>query len=183
MYGCALAQTAGTAVMRLAGDDLLPFDFTAVASTIKRYEDEIQKLVATKQEEVRERNQEIEEGVFTALTDPKVTLNPPAREEVPPFLNFAPLQNAVDLLSKNALRYHRVVNGNNERRRNRLRRSTRSSSRVSRSSRAAMDYRDGLGSNIRSMHRVFIPAMASKRYRGCARPSSRNSGNLQKNRS
>lgn len=36
VYGCALSQTIGTAVMRLAGDDLLPFEFINVATTIKR---------------------------------------------------------------------------------------------------------------------------------------------------
>ena len=33
-YGRALSQTAGTAVMRLADADLLPYDFTGLADTI-----------------------------------------------------------------------------------------------------------------------------------------------------
>jgi hypothetical protein len=43
-----------------------------------------------------ERNKELEEGVFTATADPKKTSVPPPAEEVPPHLNFAPLQNASD---------------------------------------------------------------------------------------
>ena len=44
-YGRALAQTAGTAVMRLADADLLPYDFTDFADTVHRYVDELQKLL------------------------------------------------------------------------------------------------------------------------------------------
>ncbi len=47
-YGRALSQTAGTAVMRLADADLLPYDFTALADTINRYLDELQKLLTVK---------------------------------------------------------------------------------------------------------------------------------------
>jgi N-acetylated-alpha-linked acidic dipeptidase len=108
VYGCALSQTVGTAVMRLACDALLPVEFTHEAATIKRYADEIQKLVNLKQDELREHNQEIEEGVFTATADPKVKMIPPVKEEIPPFLNFAPLQNAVAALSRSADRYHQA---------------------------------------------------------------------------
>ncbi|HLO06263.1 MAG TPA: M28 family peptidase, partial [Terriglobales bacterium] len=41
-YGRALSQTAGTAVMRLADADLLPYDFTGLADTIHKYLDELQ---------------------------------------------------------------------------------------------------------------------------------------------
>ncbi len=108
VYGCALSQTVGTAVMRLTGDNLLPFEFINEAATIKRYVDEIQKLVSSKQDELRERNQEIDEGLFAATADPKVKMIPPQKEEIPPYLNFAPLQNAVDALSRSAERYHRA---------------------------------------------------------------------------
>ncbi|MGD0037958.1 MAG: transferrin receptor-like dimerization domain-containing protein, partial [Bacteroidota bacterium] len=106
VYGCALSQTVGTAVIRFADDNLLPFEFTNLAATIKRYADEIQKLINSKQEQLRERNQEIDEGVFTATADPKVKLIPPHKEEIPPYLNFAPIQNAVEALSRSAERYH-----------------------------------------------------------------------------
>src|ERR1700737_1644011 len=36
-YGRALAQTSGTAVMRLADAELLPYDFTDFADTLKKY--------------------------------------------------------------------------------------------------------------------------------------------------
>ena len=109
VYGRALAQTAGTAVMRLANAQLLPFDFSNFADTVHRYGDELKKLLKNKQEEVRERNKEIEEGVFTATSDPQKTFVPPGREEVPPYLNFAPLDNAMDALTQSTQRYTKAL--------------------------------------------------------------------------
>ncbi|MFL6275197.1 MAG: transferrin receptor-like dimerization domain-containing protein [Blastocatellia bacterium] len=43
-FGRALAQTNGTIVMRLADADVLPFEFTNLAETLRRYMDEIDKL-------------------------------------------------------------------------------------------------------------------------------------------
>jgi N-acetylated-alpha-linked acidic dipeptidase len=108
-YGRALSQTAGTAVMRLADADLLPYNFTGLADTIHRYLDELQKLWQTKQNEAIERNKQIDEGVFTAIADPKkASVSPPALE-VPPHLNFAPLQNASDALTHSAERYQKAL--------------------------------------------------------------------------
>ena len=95
--------------MRLADSDLLPYEFTGLADTVHRYLDELEKLLKTKQEEVVERNKEIEEGVFTATADPKKTSIPPPVEEVPPHLNFAPLQNASDALTHSAERYQKAL--------------------------------------------------------------------------
>ncbi len=108
-YGRALAQTVGTAVLRLADAELLPYDFTGLADTIHRYTDQLKKLLKDKQEEILERNQEIEEGAFTATFDPKETFVPPAREDVPPYLNFAPLENAADALTRSAARFQKAL--------------------------------------------------------------------------
>jgi N-acetylated-alpha-linked acidic dipeptidase len=109
VYGRALAQTAGTAVMRLADAGLLPFDFSDFADTIHRYADDLNKLLRSRQEEVRERNKEIEEGVFTATADPQTGYVPPRPEEVPPYLNFAPLENATEALTQSAQRYRKAT--------------------------------------------------------------------------
>jgi N-acetylated-alpha-linked acidic dipeptidase len=108
-YGRTLSQTAGTTVIRLADADLLPYDFNGLADTIHVYLDELQKLLKTKQDEAVERNKEIEEGVFAAIADPKKTSVPPPVEQVPPHLNFAPLQNASDALTSSAERYQRAL--------------------------------------------------------------------------
>ena len=109
IYGRALAQTAGTAMMRFADADLLPYDFTNFAETVKRYVDEVQKLWKTESDEIRERNKEIEEGVFSATADPRKTSVPPPVEIQPPFLNFAPLENGLAALTRGAERYDKAV--------------------------------------------------------------------------
>jgi N-acetylated-alpha-linked acidic dipeptidase len=43
-YGAALSRTMGTAILRLADADVLPFEFTATAKTLRGYEDEVEKL-------------------------------------------------------------------------------------------------------------------------------------------
>ena len=44
VYGRSLAQTAGTAAMRLADADLLPFEFSDLADTIHLYQKQLKKL-------------------------------------------------------------------------------------------------------------------------------------------
>jgi N-acetylated-alpha-linked acidic dipeptidase len=109
VYGRALAQTAGTAVMRLANAELLPFEFSNFADTMHKYADDLKKLLKSKQDEARELNQEIEEGVFAATADPQKSFVPPRPEEVPPYLSFAPIENAMDALTQSAQRYGKVV--------------------------------------------------------------------------
>lgn len=108
-YGRALAQTGGTAVMRLADADLIPFEYTALADTSAKYLKDLEKLLKDKHDEFTERNLELQEGVFTAAADPHKTFVPPLYESVPPYLNFAPLQNGVELLKQVAERYAGAV--------------------------------------------------------------------------
>lgn len=108
VYGRALAQTAGTTVMRLASADLLPYNFSDLAGTVKRYVEDLQKLATTKRSDIVEKNREIDEGLFTATADPRKTYVPPSKEAAPPYLNFAPLQNGLDALTRAAERYQAV---------------------------------------------------------------------------
>jgi len=108
-YGRALAQVAGTTMIRLADADLLPFEFTNLADTVQTYVKDLETLLKTQQDDVRERNRQIDEGVFAAINDPKRPLQAPKTERVAPALNFAPLENAAELLTQAAARYHRAV--------------------------------------------------------------------------
>jgi N-acetylated-alpha-linked acidic dipeptidase len=114
-YGRALAQAGGTAMMRLADADLLPFEFGDFADTVQTYLKELKALSQKSQDQISERNREIEEGVFKATFDPKHPLVAPPVETVPPHLNFAPLENAVDMLNRSAAEYRKAfdqVNAN-----------------------------------------------------------------------
>ena len=104
-YGRAMAQTVGTAVIRLADAEVLPYRFTDLAQTVGTYVKQLKELVETQRAKALETNQELDEGVFAATTDPRRPTVAPARAVIPPHLNFAPLDNAVDALTRSAKRY------------------------------------------------------------------------------
>jgi N-acetylated-alpha-linked acidic dipeptidase len=104
-YGRALSQTAGSAIMRAADADFVPVDYTPQAQAIEKYATELEKLVKDKQDEFTERNLEIKEGVFKATHDPRNPMLPPPAETVPPYVNLAPMKNAIVALKKSADRY------------------------------------------------------------------------------
>jgi N-acetylated-alpha-linked acidic dipeptidase len=108
VYGRALCQTGGTAIMRMADADLLPFQFADFADDVKMYVREMEKFAAHQREEVQERNQKIQEGFYEATADPRETWVTPKKEEVPPHLNFAPLDNAVEALTRSAAEYQKA---------------------------------------------------------------------------
>ncbi|MGH9544798.1 MAG: transferrin receptor-like dimerization domain-containing protein [Terriglobales bacterium] len=108
-YGRALAETAGTAMMRLASADLIPVDYSPQAEAIAKYEAELEKLLKDKQDEFTERNLELQEGVFTATADPRHPSVPPPAEIVPPYMNFSPMKNAIELLKRSADRYSKAL--------------------------------------------------------------------------
>jgi N-acetylated-alpha-linked acidic dipeptidase len=109
LYGRALAQTVGTIVIRTADADVLPFQFTSLADTAQTYVRELQTLLKDQQEAMRERNRQIEEGVFQAVADPRRPQKAPIVEEVPPAINFAPLENAANGLTRAADRYKKAL--------------------------------------------------------------------------
>jgi N-acetylated-alpha-linked acidic dipeptidase len=108
VYGRALAQTAGTAVMRLADADIIPFEYGGVTDTIGRYVDELEKLAKKKHDDAVERNRELDEGVFAATADPRTKSAAPPREQVGPYLNFAPLRNGLETLRASTDRYQQA---------------------------------------------------------------------------
>ncbi len=112
VYGKALAQTAGTMMMRMADADVIPFQFGDLADTIRTYATSVKKLTDTMRAEIKERNTEIADGVYKALEDPKKTQVPPAVEALPPYLNFAPLDQATDDLTTAAADFDKAYAAN-----------------------------------------------------------------------
>jgi len=108
-YGRALAQTAGTAVIRLADADIIPVEFTGIADTVQKYGRELKDLLSKKQDEIRERNRQIADGVFAAMRDPRRPVPVPKVETVPPAINFAPFDNAASALTEAARRYDKAL--------------------------------------------------------------------------
>jgi N-acetylated-alpha-linked acidic dipeptidase len=102
-YGRALAQTGGTAVIRLADADVLPFQYSNLVDTLRTYDEELQLLVKKKREEVAERNREIADGVFAAINDPKHPRVAPKTEPVPPAIELTPISRAIETLARRAV--------------------------------------------------------------------------------
>jgi N-acetylated-alpha-linked acidic dipeptidase len=109
VYGRALAQTVGTAVIKFADADVLPYDFVNFAETLRKYLEEVKLLLDTRRKEISEQNMLIQDGAFAANADPRETFVPPGLETVPPFVNFAPLENAIDSVAKSATRYQKAL--------------------------------------------------------------------------
>ena len=111
VYGRALAQTVGTAMMRLASAELLPFQFGNMTDTYQAYIDEIKALLAAQREAAIERNRQLDEGVFAAIQDPRLVRKAPGRADVAPHLNWAPLDNAMGTLRLAADRFDQAAAG------------------------------------------------------------------------
>jgi N-acetylated-alpha-linked acidic dipeptidase len=109
VYGRALAQVAGTTVMRLADADVIPFDFSGLTEAVSRFTSQLQNLAQSEREKIEQQNQDIRDGVYAAASDPTETFVAPAIEPVPPYLNFAPMQNALASLRKSSRIYEEAV--------------------------------------------------------------------------
>jgi N-acetylated-alpha-linked acidic dipeptidase len=94
-YGVALANTAGCITMRLANADILPFDFTQWHQTVSNYLDEIMSLTSKMRNGVEQHNLWVEKNLYELAADPKKPFKKPTKKEMVPYLDFAPLQNAL----------------------------------------------------------------------------------------
>jgi len=108
VYGRALAQTAGTMMMRMADADVIPYQFGDLADTIHVYAAEVKRLADTMRAQIKERNSELADGTYKALVNPKKQMAPPSVDVVPPYFNFAPLDQAADDLTSAAAAYDKA---------------------------------------------------------------------------
>lgn len=111
VYGVALAKVCGHATLRLANADTLPFEFTNFAETVNGYGKEVMALAESMREETRANNRLIENGMLKAVQDPTKTFIVPKPKDEVPFLNFAPLENALAKLSESAKAFQTAAKG------------------------------------------------------------------------
>ncbi len=110
VYGKALAQTIGSAVMRMADADVLPFEFGGLAETVHGYVGELKDLRESEAAKIAETNKQIDDGTYAATNDPRNPLAPPKKEALAPVLNFASLENSAEALTRAAARYEKLYN-------------------------------------------------------------------------
>jgi N-acetylated-alpha-linked acidic dipeptidase len=109
VYGRALAQTVGTAVMRMADAQLLPYDYNGLSQAVSLYAAQLDTLAKHEADSITELNREVRDGIFTATSDPRRPTYPPDTLAPAPHLNLAPLQNGVDALNRAAMQYAQAV--------------------------------------------------------------------------
>ncbi|SKB87125.1 M28 family metallopeptidase [Dyadobacter psychrophilus] len=101
-YGVALAKTAGRSVLRFANADILPFEFGNFSNTVQMYAADVKKQLETARTAAEEHNKLLAEGRFEAVADPKEPKQNITAQPVAPYLNFAPLDNALTKLQESA---------------------------------------------------------------------------------
>lgn len=102
VYGIALAKVCGRATMRLANAETLPFEFANFTETIDLYAREVTQLTDTLREQTTAANTDIALGRWSVVQDPTLGMIAPKTKDPVPFINFAPLQNAIQKVKASA---------------------------------------------------------------------------------
>ena len=97
-YGVTLAETAGHAILRMADADGLPFDFTHLYKTIETYSNDLITLLKRDRENTELENQIINSGSYSVGEDPTKKYHIPLVKPEAPYLDFSPMQNALQKL-------------------------------------------------------------------------------------
>jgi N-acetylated-alpha-linked acidic dipeptidase len=103
-----LAKVAGRATLRLANASRLPFEYLGFADNIALYIQELEELADNMRDEIEENNQRLSDGTFTAALDQTKKLGPPKYKKPVPYINFAPLKNALKKLHDAANQYDKI---------------------------------------------------------------------------
>jgi N-acetylated-alpha-linked acidic dipeptidase len=105
VYDALLARTVGRLVLRIA-DAPAPLQRAGdQASVIATYLDQVKELATHKREEAEAQAGLLRDGAFHLAADPTKPNAPPTALERVPFIDFAPLDNAVDRLKRSAKDY------------------------------------------------------------------------------
>jgi N-acetylated-alpha-linked acidic dipeptidase len=110
-YGIALAQTGGRAVLRYAGADVLPLEFSDFTDELDGYVREVIKLADRMREETAKKNRLTGDGAFEAVYDVTETHVIQTPQPPVPYLDFTPLQNSMVQLRESTQRYQAAMNG------------------------------------------------------------------------
>jgi N-acetylated-alpha-linked acidic dipeptidase len=99
-YGVALAKVAGHTVLRMADADALPFDFSKLYKITDGYATELMGMTNDLRNSTAVENQLLAKNDYKLAADPTKTYIQPAPKAEVPFLDFSPLQNALNSLKK-----------------------------------------------------------------------------------
>jgi N-acetylated-alpha-linked acidic dipeptidase len=101
-YAVALAQLGGRITMRLADAEILPVRFNGFVRAVSGYVDELVKMTDKMRTDTEDRNRSIADDSIELASDPRVPFVAPVPKSPVPYLNFAPLENALARLRTSA---------------------------------------------------------------------------------
>ncbi|MEO8195705.1 MAG: transferrin receptor-like dimerization domain-containing protein [Thermoanaerobaculia bacterium] len=107
-YVAKAAEVNGRLTLRLAEAEVLPFTLDRTAEAIAEYATELQELTAQLRKESEERARLLADGSLLLAADPQQTFVSPRTLDRVPFLEFAPLENAVQLFGKAATAFEKA---------------------------------------------------------------------------
>lgn len=113
VYGVALAKVAGRAVLRMADADVLPFDYSDLYTTANGYATELMSTTDNMRDATAINNELLKQNFYKIAADPTKTFIQPQPKSEVPYLNFAPLQNALEALRKSAESLQSVLKKSN----------------------------------------------------------------------
>ena len=97
--------------MRMADAETLPVRFDSFARTIAGYVDDLKKLTDKMRTDTEDRNRSLADHSFELAADPRVTYVAPQPKAPVPYLDFAPLENAVAKLRASAKAFEDADHG------------------------------------------------------------------------
>ncbi|MCX8481691.1 MAG: M28 family metallopeptidase [Sediminibacterium sp.] len=107
-YGVALGKTAGRAVLRLANDNILPFNLMNFHKKINKYLVEIMDLLKQAKDKAQLNNLLVQQKTNELANNPTLKLvYHKNKENMVPYLNFSPIQNALDELEKTLTEFNK----------------------------------------------------------------------------
>jgi N-acetylated-alpha-linked acidic dipeptidase len=111
-YGIALSKTTGHSVLRLVNAKVLPFDFTQLSRKITSYTSELKDLLKSIRNKTETHNLNVKNNVYTLAADPQKKFVAPKIKKTVPYLNFAPLENAVSNLNNRSKKVQTYLKSN-----------------------------------------------------------------------
>lgn len=111
LYAVTTAQLGGHMILRLANADVLPMRFENLSTTVAGYVKEVTKLADDERERTARYNALAASGALRLAADPRKTNIAAAARPPVPFINFAPLQNAVAKLQTSVDAWSKIDTG------------------------------------------------------------------------
>src|SRR5690606_937275 len=108
-YGLTLSQTTGRVVLRFANADILPHRFSDMAQNIGTYLDELKEMMESMREETKFDEKLHQSNAYVLAADPEKPYYAPQKESQVPFINFTPMENAVEQLTEITSRYDNLI--------------------------------------------------------------------------